>query len=94
MSDKFKVNFRIVLPGAIISMIILGVLTHSATINSSKNYDFDLVKVIPYLLVLILALIGINVIIVLIGGTVLSGIIGLLDGSFNWIKFLKLLLKV
>ncbi|VEG63626.1 putative transport protein [Staphylococcus condimenti] len=89
MSDKFKVNFRIVLPGAIISMIILGVLTHSATISSSKDYDFDLVKVIPYLLVLILALIGINVIIVLIGGTILSGIIGLLDGSFNWIKFLK-----
>ncbi|MDN6062945.1 MAG: Na+/H+ antiporter NhaC family protein, partial [Staphylococcus simulans] len=47
------------------------------------------IKVIPYLLVLILALIGVNVIIVLIGGTVLSGIIGLIDGSFNWIGFLK-----
>ncbi|WP_412518058.1 Na+/H+ antiporter NhaC family protein [Staphylococcus simulans] len=89
MSDKFKVNFKIVLPGAIITMIILGILTHSATISSTKDYSFELIKVIPYLLVLILALIGVNVIIVLIGGTVLSGIIGLIDGSFNWIGFLK-----
>ncbi|WP_057509928.1 Na+/H+ antiporter NhaC family protein [Staphylococcus simulans] len=89
MSDKFKVNFKIVLPGAILTMVILGVLTHSATISSTKDYSFEFIKVIPYLLVLILALIGVNVIIVLIGGTVLSGIIGLIDGSFNWIGFLK-----
>ncbi|MHD0396972.1 Na+/H+ antiporter NhaC family protein [Staphylococcus simulans] len=89
MSDKFKVNFKIVLPGAILTMIILGVLTHSATISSTKDYSFEFIKVIPYLLVLILALIGVNVIIVLIGGTVLSGIIGLIDGSFNWIGFFK-----
>ncbi|UXR45792.1 Na+/H+ antiporter NhaC family protein [Staphylococcus simulans] len=89
MSDKCKVNFKIVLPGAILTMVILGILTHSATISSTKDYSFEFIKVIPYLLVLILALIGVNVIIVLIGGTVLSGIIGLIDGSFNWIGFLK-----
>lgn len=89
MSDKFKVNFKIVLPGAILTMVILGILTHSATISSTKDYSFEFIKVIPYLLVLILALIGVNVIIVLIGGTVLSGIMGLIDGSFNWIGFLK-----
>lgn len=89
MSDKFKVNFKIVLPGAILTMVILGILTHSATISSTKDYSFEFIKVIPYLLVLILALISVNVIIVLIGGTVLSGIIGLIDGSFNWIGFLK-----
>ncbi|PTJ01729.1 Na+/H+ antiporter NhaC family protein [Staphylococcus simulans] len=89
MSDKFKVNFKIVLPGAILTMVILGILTHSATISGTKDYSFEFIKVIPYLLVLILALIGVNVIIVLIGGTVLSGIIGLIDGSFNWIGFLK-----
>lgn len=89
MSDKFKVNFKIVLPGAILTMVILGILTHSATISSTKDYSFEFIKVIPYLLVLILALIGVNVIIVLIGGTVLSGIIGLIDGSYNWIGFLK-----
>lgn len=41
-------------------------------------------KVIPYILVLVLAVIGVNVIVVLISGTILSGIIGLIDGSFNW----------
>ena len=56
MSDKFKVNFRIVLPGAIITMIILGFLTHSATVSSTKDYSFEFIKVIPYLLVLILLL--------------------------------------
>ncbi|MFM9515524.1 Na+/H+ antiporter NhaC family protein, partial [Listeria monocytogenes] len=71
MSDKFKVNFKIVLPGAIITIIILFFLTNGISIDHTKNYDYNLIKVIPYLLVLILALVGINVIIVLIGGTVL-----------------------
>lgn len=86
MSDKFKVNFKIVLPGAIITIIILFFLTNGISIDHTKNYDYNLIKVIPYLLVLILALVGINVIIVLIGGTVLAGIIGLIDGSF-WLEW-------
>lgn len=84
MKDKFKVNFRIVLPGAILTIIILFLLTNGISMDHSKSYDFQLVKVIPYLLVLILALVGVNVIIVLIGGTVLSGMIGLIEGSFGW----------
>ncbi|MEK5198670.1 Na+/H+ antiporter NhaC family protein [Staphylococcus sp. FSL H8-0121] len=84
MKDKFKVNFRIVLPGAILTIIILFLLTNGISMDHSKSYDFQLVKVMPYLLVLILALVGVNVIIVLIGGTVLSGMIGLIDGSFGW----------
>ena len=84
MKDKFKVNFRIVLPGAILTIVVLFFLTNGISMDHSKSYDFQLVKVIPYLLVLILALVGVNVIIVLISGTVLSGIIGLIDGSFGW----------
>ncbi|RIO48870.1 Na+/H+ antiporter NhaC family protein [Staphylococcus pasteuri] len=84
MKDKFKVNFRIVLPGAILTIIILFLLTNGISMDHTKSYDFQLVKVIPYILVLILALVGVNVIIVLIGGTVLSGMIGLIDGSFGW----------
>lgn len=84
MSDKFRVNFKIVLPGAILTIIILFLLTNGISIDHAKNYDYNLFKVIPYLLVLILALIGVNVIIVLIGGTALAGVIGLIDGSFGW----------
>ena len=93
MSDKFKVNFKIVLPGAIITIIILFFLTNGISIDHTKNYDYNLIKVIPYLLVLILALVGINVIIVLIGGTVLAGIIGLIDGSFGWNGILNAISK-
>src|SRR5699024_3183331 len=80
MSDKCKVNIKID-------------LTHGAQIDTTKSYDYNFIKVIPYLLVLILALAGINVIIVLIGGTVLSAIIGLVDGSFNWSGFLSSISK-
>ena len=69
------------------------VLTHGAQIDTTKSYDYNFIKVIPYLLVLILALAGINVIIVLIGGTVLSAIIGLVDGSFNWSGLLSSISK-
>ncbi|MDS3930628.1 Na+/H+ antiporter NhaC family protein [Staphylococcus epidermidis] len=93
MSDKFKVNFKIVLPGAIITIIILFFLTNGISIDHTKNYDYNLIKVIPYLLVLILALVGINVIIVLIGGTVLAGIIGLINGSFGWNGLLNAISK-
>ena len=93
MSDKFKVNFKIVLPGAIITIIILFFLTNGISIDHTKNYVYNLIKVIPYLLVLILALVGINVIIVLIGGTVLAGIIGLIDGSFGWNGLLNAISK-
>ena len=93
MSDKFKVNFKIVLPGAIITIIILFFLTNGISIDHTKNYDYNLIKVVPYILVLVLALLGVNVIIVLIGGTLLAGIIGLIDGSFSWNGLLNAISK-
>lgn len=69
------------------------VLTNSAHIDANKSYDYDLIKVIPYLFVLILALIGVNVVIVLIGGIVLSAIIGLIYGSFSWTGLLSSISK-
>ncbi len=93
MSDKFKVNIKIVLPGAIITVIVLWFLTNGAQIDASKSYDYDLIKVVPYLFVLILALFGVNVIIVLIGGIILSAIIGLFYGTFDWIGLLNSISK-
>lgn len=93
MSDKFKVNFKIVLLGVIIIIIILFFLINGIFIDYIKNYDYNLIKVILYLLVLIFVLVGINVIIVLIGGIVLVGIIGLIDGFFGWNGFLNVIFK-
>lgn len=93
MKDKFRVNFKIVLPGAILTMIILWWMTRGVHLAHTGSYHYDLVKVIPYVLVLILALVGLNVIVVLIGGTVLSAAIGLIDGSYSWVGLLKSLAK-
>ena len=93
MSDKFKVNFKIVLPGALLTIIVLWFLTQGTQVADAKNYDFNFIKVLPYLMVLILAIVGVNVVIVLIGGTLLSAIIGLIDGSFKWLDLLQSISK-
>jgi Na+/H+ antiporter NhaC len=82
MKDKFKVNFFIVLPAAILTMVILFFITagNQSTVNA-ETYDW--VKILPYLGVIIGALAGLNVFVVLFGGIVFSGIIGFIDGSFT-----------
>ncbi|GAB2570932.1 Na+/H+ antiporter NhaC family protein [Gracilibacillus alcaliphilus] len=83
MSDKFKTNFLIVLPGAFITAIILWIITSGNHVNTLGDYSYNLVKVLPYLTVLIVAILGVNVLIVLIGGTIFAGVIGLIDGSYT-----------
>ncbi|WP_397537759.1 Na+/H+ antiporter NhaC family protein [Rummeliibacillus pycnus] len=89
MKDKFKVNFRIVLPAAIVTAIILGFMTIGKGHALKGNYDYSIVSVIPYVLVLIAALIGIDVLKVLIGGILVSGLIGFINGKFTVISFIK-----
>lgn len=80
MKDKFRENFLIVLPAAIITIIIFLVITrHGGAVVASGEYN--ILRVIPYILVLVGALIGINVFVVLIGGTVVSLIVGVATGS-------------
>lgn len=81
MKDKFKANFLIVLPAAIITIIIFFVMTSDMKYTSKVVYDYNLLKVLPYMVVLIGALVGINVFIVLISGTVLSVIVGVATGA-------------
>ncbi|WP_281197820.1 Na+/H+ antiporter NhaC family protein [Staphylococcus schleiferi] len=91
MSDKFKVNFRIVVPGALITIVLLWWLTMGYQIDHTKTYDYEWFKFIPYLLVLILAIIGVNVILVLLGGVALAGVIGLIDHAFSFAGLLKVI---
>lgn len=81
MKDKFKENFFIVLPAAIVTIIILFVITLNGNYEVTEELTYNLWKVVPYILVLVGALIGINVFIVLIGGTVVSLIVGVATGS-------------
>lgn len=81
MKDKFKENFFIVLPAAIITMVIFFLITRNGNFQLTEELTYNLWKVVPYMLVLVGALIGINVFVVLIGGTVVSLIVGIATGS-------------
>ena len=83
MIDKFKVNFWIVLPGAILTIITLYLMTADISLSQTGNYDFNFIEVIPYLSVLIIALLGVDVIIVLLSGAAISSLLGLLTGAFD-----------
>ena len=81
MKDKFKANFFIVLPAAIITVIIFFLITRGSDYVVDGDLTYNLLQIVPYILVLVGALIGINVFIVLIGGTVISLIVGLVTGT-------------
>ena len=81
MKDKFKMNFLIVLPAAIITVVFFWFVTRNVAYDITENLDYNFWQVVPYLVVLIGALIGINVFLVLIGGTVISLIAGVATGN-------------
>ena len=81
-SDKFRVNSFIVAPAALIILCAYIFLGQGISAPTTIP-DVDLWKVIPYLVVLITAVIGLNVMAVLVLGIVLTGIIGILNGSFD-----------
>lgn len=80
MSDKFKVNSHIVMPAAIIILIVYFIIGqhHDAAITTEKS---DFVKIIPYIVVLIMAIAGTNVLAVLTLGVFLCCLIGVVSGE-------------
>ena len=83
LKDKFKVNFSIVLPAAIITVILIAVKTSSYNVELNEVYTYELVKIVPYLVVLIGALLGANVFVLLSGGTIFASLVGIYTGSFD-----------
>lgn len=80
MKDKFKANFFIVLPAAIITVLIFWLATRNMSFQLEENLNYSLWEVLPYMVVLLGALIGINVFGVLISGIVISLIVGVSMG--------------
>ena len=89
MRDKFKVNFAIVLPAVIINIILLVFVGGHGI--AGKVYEYNLVNIIPYLSIIVLALAGLNVINVLSIGIVLGLGIGLIHGSFTFMEIFGVL---
>ena len=83
MKDKFRENFLIVLPAAILTVILFLVLARNADYRLEYELTYNIFKVLPYLVVLIGALAGVNVFLVLLAGTVLSLIVGVATGAFT-----------
>ena len=83
LRDKFKVNFWIALPAAIITIVVLLVVGRPETVTEMGDLSFNIIKVIPYVAVLVLALIGMNVFLVLTIGIFAAGIIGLALGDLD-----------
>ncbi|ADL08300.1 Na+/H+ antiporter NhaC family protein [Thermosediminibacter oceani] len=85
MKDKFIMNFKIALPAALITIALLAFTGITGQIPQGLEYNF--IKILPYVSVLVLALMGMNVFLVLLIGIILAGAIGLADGSFTLISF-------
>ena len=82
LSDKFRVNVFIVAPAAIIILIVY-LLMGSGVHAPTRLQSVEWIKVVPYMIVLVTAVLGMNVMAVLTVGIILTGIIGLLTGSFD-----------
>lgn len=87
LKDKFKVNFYIALPAAILTFVLLIIFGKPETIVPIQKLDYNIVKVIPYILVLGLAVSGFNVFLTLGVGTVVAGIVGIAYGDLTPLTF-------
>ncbi len=85
MKDKFRENFKIVLPAAIVAIVLYFAFTYKASFDA-KELEYSLVKILPYILVLVTAIIGVNVFIVLSGGTLFAIIIGIAYKEFTFLE--------
>ena len=81
MKDKFKENFGIALPAALITLVIIGIKSMGTDVGNAVINDYNLIQIVPYLLVLAGGIIGINVFVVLIMGIVCGAVIMLATGA-------------
>lgn len=87
LKDKFRTNFWIAFPAAIVTIVLLVIFGRPETAKAIEASGYDIMKVLPYLLVLVLALIGVNVFLVLTIGIFSAGIIGMAYGDLTFLSF-------
>ena len=81
MKDKFRENFHIALPAALATLVLILVLTLNADVVPAEIPGYHLIQIIPYVLVLVGGIIGINVFVVLLIGIVSGAVIVLATGA-------------
>lgn len=90
MKDKFKTNIIMVLPAVIINLVLLFIQNPSIS-QSAANHSYSLVNLIPYVLVVVLSLVGMNVLPVMTIGVISGIIIGVIHGDFTLLKSLTVI---
>lgn len=81
MKDKFRTNFAIVVPAAITTVLLILALSFNTDVAENVNKDYNMLQILPYVLVLISGIIGINVFLTLLIGIISGSIIMLSTGS-------------
>lgn len=82
MKDKFRTNLRLVLPVALLMLILYYFLGRGISVPQELP-EISIWKVVPYLVVILTAVCGLNVMVVLLLGLLLTAIIGCVDGSYD-----------
>lgn len=84
MRDKFRTNFAIVLPAAIVTLVLIVVMSMGADISEHITKEYDMIQIIPYVLVLMSGIFGVNVFLTLIIGILSGSIIMLATGAVDF----------
>ena len=87
MKDKFRVNFKFAVPAALICLVIFTLIGDGIT--HDLNAELSVSGLIPYVVILILALMGVNVFVVLTLGIILAAIIGMVSNGYQLAAWLK-----
>jgi len=88
MRDKFKMNFFIALPAAILSVILYAIFGRGGS-GAVEVGEYSIVKVLPYVFVLVAALAGMNVTNVLFIGILFAGVLGFITGSCTFLGWIQ-----
>lgn len=85
MKDKFRQNFWIAFPAAVVTVVVVSFLSWNTVIEGSVHHNYNLIQIIPYVLVLIGGIIGWNVFLVLLTGIISGAVIMLLTGKTSFV---------
>ncbi|MBO5818498.1 MAG: Na+/H+ antiporter NhaC family protein [Bacteroidales bacterium] len=83
MSDKFRTNLAIVLPAALVTMLLYIIGNNATPVAAVSMQDIVWIRLLPYLLVIALALCGMNVLLVLLIGIFSTDLIAFFEGGFS-----------
>ncbi|WP_031429017.1 Na+/H+ antiporter NhaC family protein [Flavimarina sp. Hel_I_48] len=90
MSDKFRQNIKIAIPAALGTIAILVFQGVDLNATTAMNYEYDVLKIIPYVLVIVLSIIGLNVFITLFLGVLAAALLGIVYGDFTLLESTKI----